>query len=178
MKDKGVKYVQMIGASAQFVRMAQAMKQQSFKPDVFMLDPTAYTREFVKNGGADVEGATLFINFTPFEEVGANKELQLYLGWLRQVKPSAEPSFFGLYSWSAARLFVERATRLGGKLDRASLVADLRTVTRWTANDLHAPQNPGPKRTGDCWRFIQLKGGKWVPVGGTKYTCAGTTTVG
>ena len=39
-----------------------------------------------------------------------------------------------------------------------------------------APQHVGTKRTGDCWRFIQLSGGTWKPVGGTKYTCAGTTT--
>ncbi len=70
MKDKGIEYVQMIGASAQFVRLAEAMKQQGFEPEVFMLDPTAYTTEFVQNGGDAVEGTTLFINFTPFAEAG------------------------------------------------------------------------------------------------------------
>lgn len=177
MKDKGVEYVQMIGASTQFVRMAQAMKQQGFEPEVFMLDPTAYTEEFVA-AGDDVEGAKIFINFTPFEEQAKNKELQLYLSWLNQVKPGAQPSFFGLYSWSAARLFVERATALGGKLSRPTLVADLKGVSKWDSNGLHAPQNVGAKRTGDCWRFIELKGGRWVPAGGTAYSCKGTTNVG
>ncbi|WP_166391031.1 ABC transporter substrate-binding protein [Nocardioides ochotonae] len=177
MKDKGVEYVQMIGASAQFVRMAQAMKQQVFEPEVFMLDPTAYTKEYV-GGGADVEGTKLFINFTPFEEQARNKELQLYLSWLNQVKPGAQPSFFGLYSWSAARLFVERSTALGGKLSRSTLVADLKGVSKWDANGLHAPQNVGAKRTGDCWRFLELKGGRWVAAGGTAYSCKGTTKVG
>ncbi|NPC97368.1 ABC transporter substrate-binding protein [Nocardioides sp. zg-DK7169] len=177
MKDKGVEYVQMIGASAQFVRMAQAMKQQGFEPEVFMLDPTAYTQEFV-GGGGDVEGTKIFVNFTPFEEQAKNKELQLYLSWLNQVKPGAQPSFFGLYSWSAARLFVERSTALGGKLSRSTLVADLKGVAKWDANGLHAPQNVGAKRTGDCWRFLELKGGRWVPSGGTAYSCKGTTKVG
>ena len=36
MKDKGVQYVQMIGATPQFVRLAQAMQQQGLKPQVFM----------------------------------------------------------------------------------------------------------------------------------------------
>ena len=176
MKSKGIKYVQMIASSAQFVRLAEAMKQQGFKPDVYMLDPTAYTRDFVQNGGDAVEGTTLFINFTPFEEAASNKELQLYLTWLQQVKPGAEPSFFGLFAWSAARLFVERATKLGGKLTRASLVSDLGTVDNWTANGLHSPQHVGPRHTGECWRFIQLKQGRWVPVGGTRYTCSGTSS--
>jgi len=42
---------------------------------------------------------------------------------------------------------------------------------------MHAPQGVGPKRTGDCWRFVQVKSGKWVPIGGTKYTCTGVTEV-
>jgi ABC-type branched-subunit amino acid transport system substrate-binding protein len=175
MKDKGIEYVQMIGATAQFTRLAQAMQQQGFEPEVFMLDPTAYNRDFVESGGEAVEGTTIFINFTPFEEAASNKELQLYVSWLQQVKPGAEPSFFGLFSWSAARLFVERAAVLGGRLSRQTLLADIARVDDWTANGMHSPQHVGPRRTGECWRFIQLKGGKWVPVGGTKYTCSGTT---
>ena len=176
MKDKGIEYVQMIGASAQFVRLADAMQQQGFKPEVFMLDPTAYTSEFVQNGGDAVEGTTLFINFTPFEEAAGNKELQLYLSWLQQVKPGAEPSFFGLFSWSAARLFVEQATALGGQLSRSSLLDSLAKVDNWTANGLHSPQHVGPRHTGECWRFIQLQKGRWVPIGGTRYQCSGTTS--
>ena len=177
MKQEGVKYVQMIASTAQFVRLAQAMEAQQFKPEVFMLDPTAYTRDFLENGGDAVEGATLFINFTPFEEAASNKELQLYLSWLQQVKPGAEPSFFGLFSWSAARLFVQEATKLGGDLSRASLVQSVGKVDGWTANGMHSAQRPGPRRTGECWRFIQVKNGKWTPVGGTKYSCSGTTIV-
>lgn len=176
LKKKGIEYVQMIGASAQFVRLAQAMKQQGYEPEVFMLDPTAYTREFVENGGDAVEGTTLFINFTPFEEARNNKELQLYMSWLQQVKPGAEPSFFGLFSWSAARLFVQRATALGGRLTRPALLADLAKVDGWTANGLHSPQHVGPRRTGECWRFIRLQKGRWVPVGGTRYSCSGTSS--
>jgi ABC-type branched-subunit amino acid transport system substrate-binding protein len=178
MKDKGVKYVQMIASTDQFVRLAQAMQQQGFEPDVFMLDPTAYTRAYVENGGDAVEGTTLFVNFTPFEEAASNKEEQLYLSWLQQVKPGAEPSFFGLFSWSAARLFVQQATALGGKLSRPSLLSALEGVDNWTANGMHSPQHVGGRHTGECWRFIQLHNGRWQPVGGTKYTCNGTTSVG
>jgi ABC-type branched-subunit amino acid transport system substrate-binding protein len=176
MKDKGIEYVQMIGATAQFVRLAQAMQQQGFEPEVFMLDPTAYNRDFVESGGDAVEGTTIFINFTPFEEAASNKELQLYMSWLQQVKPGAEPSFFGLFSWSAARLFVERAAALGGKLSRPSLLAAIGQVDDWTANGMHSPQHVGPRHTGECWRFIRLQHGRWVPVGGARYSCSGTTS--
>jgi ABC-type branched-subunit amino acid transport system substrate-binding protein len=176
MKDAGIEYVQVIGATAQFVRLAQAMQQQGFKPEVYMLDPTAYNKDYVESGGDAVEGTTVFINFTPFEEAASNKELQLYLSWLQQVKPGAQPSFFGLFSWSAARLFVEQATALGGRLSRPAMLQSLSKVDNWTANGLHSPQHVGPHHTGDCWRFIQLQHGRWVPVGGTKYTCNGTSS--
>jgi ABC-type branched-subunit amino acid transport system substrate-binding protein len=178
LKDKDIEYVQFIGAYQQADRLAEAMKQQGFKPKVYMLDPTVYTPDYVEAGGDAVEGTTVFANFTPFEEAGSNKEVQLYLSWLQQVKPGATPSFFGLFAWSAARLFAERSIALGGKLSRAALVGELKGVTGWTANGMHAPQNVGAKRTGPCWRFIALHGGKWSAVGGSKYRCSGTTTVG
>lgn len=178
LKSKGVEVVFWIGAYQQSARLRQAMDQQGYEPKLYLRDPTDYTPAFLKEGGDAVDGTVVFSNFTPFEEVGSNKELALYLGWLDQVKPGATPGFFGLFSWSAARMFVERSIALGGKLDRASLISQVRGVKNWTANDLHSPQQVGAKQTGECWRFIQLKGGSWKPVGGTKYQCTGLTKVG
>ncbi|HTW15429.1 MAG TPA: ABC transporter substrate-binding protein [Nocardioides sp.] len=178
LKTKGVQTVFWIGAYQQSVRLRQAMDQQGYEPKLYLRDPTDYSPAFVKEGAGAVDGTVVFANFTPFEEVRSNKELALYLGWLDQVKPGATPGFFGLFSWSAARLFVERAIALGGKLDRASLVAGLSGVKNWTANDLHSPQQVGAKQTGECWRFIQLAGSTWKPVGGTKYQCSGLTRIG
>lgn len=178
LKDKGVQVVFWTGAYQQSVRLRQAMDQQGYEPKLYLRDPTDYNPSFVEEGGDAVDGTVVFTNFTPFEEAASNKELALYLGWLDQVKPGATPTFFGLFAWSAARLFVERAIALGGGLSRQALVADLAKVKDWTANDLHSPQQVGAKQTGQCWRFIQLSGGAWKPVGGTKYQCSGATTVG
>jgi ABC-type branched-subunit amino acid transport system substrate-binding protein len=175
LKDKGVKVVFWTGAYQQSVRLAQAFQQVGYEPDLYLRDPTDYIPDFVSSGGDAVDGTVVFMNFVPFEEANTNQEMQLYLGWLQQVSPGAAPTFFGVYSWSAARLFVEKALALGGKLSRSTLVDALRKTDNWTANGLTAPQHVGSKRTGDCWRFLQLSGGSWQPVGGTKYLCAGTT---
>ena len=177
LKDRGIRYVQMVGAVPQFVRMAQAMRQQGYEPDVFMFDPTAYDPAMLEQGGEAVEGATVYTNFVPFEEAGRSPETRLYLSWLQQAKPGAVPDFFGVFAWSAARLFVEEAAALGGRLSRPALVEAVREVDAWTANGLHSPQRVGPKRTGECFRFIQVRNGRWVPVGGSAYRCKGTTTV-
>ena len=176
LKDKGVKVVFFVGAYQQSVRLAQAMQQVGYKPDIYLRDPTDYLPELRRDRWlARSTAPSSSSTSCPFEEAGTNEEMQLYLSWLQQVSPGADPSFFGVFSWSAARLFVEKAAALGGKLSRATLIDALRKTDNWTANGMTAPQHVGTKRTGDCWRFIQLSGGSWKPVGGTKYTCAGTT---
>jgi ABC-type branched-subunit amino acid transport system substrate-binding protein len=175
MKDRGVRYVQFLGAYQQAVRLAEAMKAQGFKPDAFVLDPTGYDPRYVESGGDAVEGTKIFINIAMFEEAASNKEMQLYQAWLQQVKPGATPTFFGLFSWSATRLFVQQSLQLGGRLSRESLVQSVTKVDNWTSNGLHSPQHVGPKQTGDCWRWIRLQGGKWVPEGSSKFTCSGVT---
>jgi ABC-type branched-subunit amino acid transport system substrate-binding protein len=176
LKDKGVKVVFWVGAYQQSVRLAQAFQQVGYEPDLYLRDPTDYIPDFVSSGGDAVDGTVVFMNFVPFEEASSNQEMQLYLSWLQQASPGASPSFFGVFSWSAARLFVEKSVALGGKLSRSTLIDALRKTDNWTANGMTAPQHVGTKRSGDCWRFLQLSGGAWNPVGGTKYTCAGTTT--
>jgi ABC-type branched-subunit amino acid transport system substrate-binding protein len=175
LKDKGVRVVLWVGSYQHSLKLAQAMQQIGYKPDLYLRDPTDYIPDFVETGGEAVDGTVVFLNFVPFEEAGTNQEMQLYTSWLQQVSPGATPTFFGVFSWSAARLFVEKSIALGGKLSRSTLIDALRKTDKWTANGMTAPQHVGSKRTGDCWRFIQLNGGTWQPVGGTKYTCAGTT---
>ncbi|MCW2766455.1 MAG: ABC-type branched-chain amino acid transport system, substrate-binding protein [Nocardioides sp.] len=175
LKDKNIEVVFWTGAYQQSVRLRQAMQQQGYKPKLYLRDPTDYTPEYVQSGGDAVDGTVIFTNFVPFEERDSSPELQLYLSWLNQVKPGATPGFFGVFSWSAARLFVERAVALGGKLNRATMIDALRKTDNWTSQGLTSPQHVGPKRTGDCWRFIELRGGEWRAINGTKYHCSGTT---
>ena len=119
--------------------------------------------------------STVFINFVPFEEASKSQEMSLYLSYLRQVDPNSTPTFFGVYAWSAARLFVTKAVELGGDLNRANMVKQITGVKSWEGNKMHAPQYVGPKQLAECWRFMQLKGGKWTPSFGNTYQCSGTT---
>ncbi len=176
MKDAGVTTVQFIAAEPQFTRLVQTMQQQNFTPEVLLLDPTAYSKQYTEPAGAAAIGTTVFTNFVPFEEASRNRELGLYLSYLEQTSPGANPGFFGVYAWSAAKLFVEQATALGGGLTRESLISSMKGVESWTAGGMHAPMPVGAKRITDCWRFIQWTGAEWKSVEGTKYQCNGTST--
>lgn len=175
MKNLGVQLVQFSGPSQQAVRLATAMHDAGFTP-VFQTDPTTYfNKGFVSTGGAAVNGTYVPVDITPFAEQASNTELRRYLIWLQKVDPGATPSIDGLFAWSAARLFVDRARALGGHLSRVNLVSAVRAVHQWTDLGAHANQNVGSKVLGTCWRMLRLSGGKWAPVGGTSYSCRGKT---
>jgi hypothetical protein len=55
------------------------------------------------------------------------------------------------------------------------MVQAVRKVDNWTSNGIHSPQHVGSKKTGECWRWIRLEKGRWVPEGSTKFTCNGVS---
>ena len=120
------------------------MQQQGFEPKVFLQDATIYDARYVEQAGDDGDGSYVYMNNQMFERTSI-PEMALYQSWLQQVKPGATPTFFGLYAWSATRLFVEKAVELGGKLDRKTLVAAMRKVDNWDGNGLHVPMHVGAK---------------------------------
>ncbi|WP_310963411.1 ABC transporter substrate-binding protein [Nocardioides terrisoli] len=174
MKSKGIRYIIFLGPYQDTVRLVQTMQQAKFKPDVFLQDPTVYDPGYVKQAGSAGEGTYVYMNFVPFEQASSNTQMSTYIRWLQQVAPGASPSFYGVFAWSAAALFTQEAIKLGGKLTRASMVSALKGVHGWTNHKMTAPQDVGGKINGSCWRFVQLRGGKWVPVSGG-YQCDGVT---
>ena len=76
------------------------------------------------------------------------------------------------------RLFLEEAPRLGGDLNRASMVKALSKVKDWTSNGLHSPQDVGGKTTGKCQKIIRYTGGSWKQVSKGDYLCDTLVTTG
>ncbi|MDN4160607.1 ABC transporter substrate-binding protein [Nocardioides abyssi] len=170
LKNRGIELVTYVGPYQHTIRMQQAMQQQGYRPKAFIQDQTIYDQTYVEEAGAAGEGTLVYTTTALLDDL-RNKEVALYRSWLEQVRPGAVATIYGAYAWSATRLFVEQANRLGGRLTRASLVGALRKVSGWTGNGLHSPQQVGSKRSGDCMRFIQLDGGRWKQVSSGDYVC-------
>lgn len=177
MKSKGVKIVTYVGPYQNSVKLQQAMQQQGFKPDAFFQDPTIYDKRYIEQAGSVAEGTYIWAANDLFENKN-NAEVQLYLSYLQQVKPGAVPNYYGLYAWSAARLFVEKAIALGGKLTRSSLIQAVRSTTSWTGNGAHTPMNLGTANTPPCAKIAQFKGGRWQQVSSGNYLCGRTVNSG
>jgi hypothetical protein len=100
--------------------------------------------------------------------------MKLYTDWLQRVSPGAVPDYFGIYAWSAYRLFQKLATQMGEDLKRPKLLAALKATTEWGANGLHAPHRIGAKRISLCNLWLQVQGGKFRRIQPSSgFDCAG-----
>jgi len=177
MKDKGIEFVNYIGPYQFTVKLQQAMAQQGFAPKVFLQDATIYDAAYVEQAGELGNGVYVYSQTHLFDDFSI-AEMELYRAWLSQVAPGAEPTAYGVYAWSAARLFVQEATKLGGKLNRKTLVAALSQVRDWTANGMHVPQAVGAKTTANCASIIRLDGGTWTKVSPGEFLCSSLSNLG
>ena len=181
MVSKGVKYVQYIGSASPYAsQMKAAIDNQSrshsnFKP-IWVMDPTGYSTEYTSAGGM-TNGTYVFDAGPLLEEANKNPQLALYLQWLQRTSGGA-PTFYGVYAWSAAALFVETALKLGGKLSRSTMLAALRNVHSWTNHNMTPPNDPAGKRTPNCLSVIQYDGSKWVRKTPYPYTCGNLVNSG
>lgn len=175
LRDAGAASVLYFGPAQFTTRLLQAMRQQNYRPQ-FVQDPQIYTRSFAETAGDAGEGVITYMYNEPFNST--NPEMKTYLAWLEQVRPGADPDYFGVFSWSAARLTTDLLTRLGGKLSRESFISELRGVSDWTARGLHTPMDVGGRSTSGCLRFLQFDGSSWKQISPGKYTCDEVFDVG
>ncbi len=152
MKSEGIGFVMYYGPLQFTIRLQEAMEQQGVDA-VFLTDPTVYDRNYVEQGGSTVDGT------------------YVYSVMLERVAPGSTPNYYGLFAWSAARLFVQKATELGGALTRPALVQALKGVKDWDSNGIHAPMAIGAKTTPGCVKMFQLKGGSWSQTSPGDFMC-------
>ncbi len=159
LKSLKIKYVHFVAATPQAARLAREMHAAGFKPEIYQLSQTQYTNEYVKLAGSNGDGSLISLPHGMFSK--PTPEMKQYLTWLQQVRPGADPTTFGVFAWSAMRLFVEEAAGLGGKLNRGSLITEVKKERKWTGNGIHLVMDVGGKLTYQCAYLTRLSGGVW-----------------
>jgi ABC-type branched-subunit amino acid transport system substrate-binding protein len=166
MKQRGVKLLTYLGADLPYASTLRSKMVAQGIQSVFVLDPTAYDPAYAGVDGAN--GTYVYVPGPLFEETDIG-ELNLYRQWLARVAPNANPTYFGVYAWAAARLFTQEALALGGKLTRAALIAAVRNEHAYTDDGMFKPTDVGGKVTPTCEHVVQMQNGKWVDQ--TGYIC-------
>jgi ABC-type branched-subunit amino acid transport system substrate-binding protein len=156
--DPPVKYVDMVGNYQSIAQLLKAMRRQNWYPEVLDFDSVVYAPGFHAEVEGAGEGLHVFFSTAMIEEASENAEMQLYTTWLQRVAPGAVPDYFGIYAWSAGRLFAELAGKIGAKLTREALMTKLRATHSWGAFGLHATHDIGNKMSSPCFLYAQIKG--------------------
>lgn len=164
MKNKGVQYVTMVSDNNSIARLLKAIQSQNWQPKVRQFDTVIYDQKFLQTAGSAAEGVYTFVNAVPLEEASSSKEYQLYIDSLKRSAGGAPDGFFGLYAWSAGRLFQHVLEKAGPQVTRAKVVEQLSAVHSWDGHGLHPAHDIGNKRIANCQVVLQVKGGKFVRV--------------
>jgi ABC-type branched-subunit amino acid transport system substrate-binding protein len=179
MRSAGVKTLVLVSADVKGIaRIAQQAKQQNFHPDLTILGASAYDPQLIPLGTADaLEGMHIYLPTAMYlgEDRGANKEVDLFLTWLKRTHPSANADLFTAYGWTSARLLVQALQAAGPQAKRATLIAALKNIHQFDANGLLAPADPAGKGAASCYVIADIKGGKFVraPDSASGYRCDG-----
>jgi ABC-type branched-subunit amino acid transport system substrate-binding protein len=118
-----------------------------------------YTDKF-KAAGSAVEGTYTWMQFLPFEDKGANSELDNYLASV------SKPDSFGAQAWMAAVLFQDAVNKVvatdgPNAITRASVLQALSGITSFDAHGWMGAKNPKGGFS-DCMVVMQVKSGAFV----------------
>lgn len=160
--DPPIEYVSMVADNASIARLTKAMRQQNWYPEVLDFDSVVYGPQFITNAEGSAEGLHFFINTAMLEEAATNPEMQLYQTWLQRVSPGAVPDYFGIYAWSATRLFADLAAKVGPDLTRPKLMERIKATNSWGGFGMHAPHDIGKRLASECYLYALVRGTSFV----------------
>jgi ABC-type branched-subunit amino acid transport system substrate-binding protein len=142
----------------------EAQAQQLSTVKVWACSLSCYTRDFLKVGGADVEGTYLWVPFLPFEEADTNAAEAAYVSAMGGVeKASAQ----GAQAWQAALLFthvVDSIVKAQGPnaITRSALLDGLAATTDFTADGWSSLKNK--QGFSSCFVLMKVENGHFVRV--------------
>jgi Periplasmic binding protein len=170
IKQTGATYVRVGTDYNQTVKLRQEAQVQGVS-SVLVWDCSlqCYDPDFIRTGGAAVEGQYVYTATEPFEEAGRYPAVARYLRGLRAHDPKAEPNGFSVQAWGAGQLFqqaVEQVVKASGDngLTRAGVIDALRGIHDFDGGGLFGKTDVGGHSPPPCFVIMQVRGGKFVRV--------------
>jgi ABC-type branched-subunit amino acid transport system substrate-binding protein len=169
LKSAGIKFVS-TNLSDNTYKLLAAMKQADYHPAI-LADSSVYGAKYLAgSGGEAFEGAYLFTQTALIEEASRVPEMASYLEWLQRTGGDA-PNYVGAMAWADGLLFVQLAQQLGGKLSRASLIAELNQVHAFNGGGIISTADLASRDTAPCATVLQVVDGAFRRVTPFPWTC-------
>jgi len=166
MKSKGSTYVYDGSNDVAMIRIRKEAKAQGLDTvKVWACSLACYTRNMLTQGGADVEGTYMWMQFLPFEEADQNAELKAYVDGVGASKVDS----FGAQAWQAAALFKQVVDGIVAKsgpnaITRAAILDGLKNTKDFTANGWMGTKGKDLRGISECFVLLQIKSGKYERV--------------
>jgi ABC-type branched-subunit amino acid transport system substrate-binding protein len=158
------------------IRLAKAMREQSYNPKVYGVTFSSYLPSFIDQAEGATDGAWLALPFIPLERCGqrggrpvppcSHPALDTYIRALHAFRPGfVSPGSFGPFAWTEAALFTEAAFRCGAQLTRTCVNQQLRAINSFSAGGFVAPKPPRDQTPYHSDLLVQVRNGRFVETG-------------
>ncbi len=167
LKDNSSNYAQSGSSFNSTVLLRKEAKLQGVNDPKFVWDCTlqCYDKNFLEQGGADVEGQYVSTLFLPFDEASVNKTLSQFLKYTGKDKADG----FGLQAYASGLLMqqgIEEIVSSDGVngVTRQALFDKLNGISDFDAGGMIGTTNIGERTPSPCYVLSQVKNGKFVRV--------------
>jgi ABC-type branched-subunit amino acid transport system substrate-binding protein len=146
------------------VALAKELARQNYKTTVYTYAPNV-SMEALELGKGAVEGlrAVSFV-LPPTSDHPGVKE---YRDALTKYFPDTKPDFQSLFTWAAAKVFVEAVSRIKGPLTREALIQSVHSLKNYETGALPPVSFSEERHLGVTMvQRVQIQGGEWKTVGG------------
>jgi ABC-type branched-subunit amino acid transport system substrate-binding protein len=151
------------------IRMMKEAKAQGLDMSkvLWTCSLACYTKAMLAQGGSDVEGAYVWMQFLPFEEADTNAEATAYVNGVGASKVDS----FGAQAWQAGGAFKQAVDDIVAKsgpnaITRASILDALKNMKNFTDNGFMGEKDL--RGASPCYVLMQIQSGKFVRVFPTK----------
>jgi ABC-type branched-subunit amino acid transport system substrate-binding protein len=171
IKAKGSTYVYDGSNDVAMIRARKEANAQGVSSvKVWSCSLACYTNIFIPQGGSDIEGTYLWMQFIPFEEASYNAQDQAFVNAMGPSKLTS----WGAQAWQAGLAFQQAVNTVVAKsgpnaVTRAAVLAALKDMNNFNADGWMGPKPlQGAGALSDCFLIMQVQNGKFVRVYPTK----------
>jgi Periplasmic binding protein len=165
LKSKNSNYVYDGANDVAMFRMMKEAKAQGLDTSkiVWTCSLACYTKNMISQGGADVEGTYVWMQFLPFEEADTNAEATAYVNGVGINKADS----FGAQAWQAGAAFKSVVDGIVAKsgpnaITRAAILDGLKNVKNFTDNGWMGEKDL--RGASPCFLVMKIQNGKFVRV--------------
>jgi hypothetical protein len=163
-KAAGSTYMYMGSNDRSMIRLRKEANAQGLDTvKVWACSLACYTKLFLEEGGTDIEGTYVWMQFLPFEEADTNEALKAYVDSVGADKVDS----FGAQAWQAGLAFkhvIDGIVAAEGPngVTRASILDGLANIEDFDAGGWTGPNTL--RGVSDCFVLMQVTGGAFTRV--------------